>query len=271
MEQNAFFQTQNGPLAAWSCEGYTFPAHLHPQLELLLVESGRMGVTVREQSQELGPGGLAVVFPNQIHSYQMAGAGSNTTTLIIDLAYTGGYMDSLLRHHPASPFLAAGQLHPNVPYAIHWLLEEYRQGGGQDTLSCGPLVQLVLARVMPLLTLQHNHSADHQNLTWQIVDYVNAHYQEPLTLESLSKGIGVNRYRLSHVFSEKIGQSFSSYLAHIRLSRARQLLQETERSVTEIGEEAGFESQRTFFRAFKRYHDMSPLEYRRHMRQEQEK
>ena len=86
---------------------------------------------------------------------------------------------------------------------------------------------------------------------------------EPLTLGELARELGMNKYHLSHVFSEKMGQSFPSYLASIRLSCACSALAETDRSVTQIAEECGFESQRSFFRVFQQHMGTTPLQYRR--------
>ena len=82
----------------------------------------------------------------------------------------------------------------------------------------------------------------------------------------LARGIGLSRYRLSHVFSEKIGQSFSSYVASILLAYAMARLTETVMPVTVSAEEAVLVIQRTFFRVFREQHGMSPLTYRRQAR-----
>lgn len=262
---NAYFENRADPLMANTAPGFVFPPHLHSQLELLFVQNGEMTVTVRGQTKTLPAGALAVVFPNQIHSYQDFSSGGIITTIVADLVYAGGYLDTLMQFHPACPFLMPEQLHSNVSWAIGEMVRE-RVSSGVGSKVFGPLLQLILARIMPLLKLHPNHSKDHQELTWQIVNYVNEHYRENLTLDMLARGIGLSRYRLSHVFSEKIGQSFSSYVASIRLSYAMAMLTETDMPVTVIAEEAGFESQRTFFRVFREQHGMSPLTYRRQAR-----
>lgn len=68
----------------------------------------------------------------------------------------------------------------------------------------------------------------------------------------------MNKYHLSHVFSEKMGQSFPAYLSRIRISCACSALAETDRSVTQIAEECGFESQRSFFRVFQQQLGTTP-------------
>ena len=101
------------------------------------------------------------------------------------------------------------------------------------------------------------------DLTGSLVHYLSQNFQKPLSLDTVARDLGVSKYHLSHVFSEKIGQSFSSYLASIRVDCACALLAGTNRSVTEIAAESGFESQRSFFRAVGARCGMTPRAYRR--------
>ncbi len=263
MERRAFFEDRKPGFQAISGPGFSFPPHLHPQLELLYVEEGEMGVTVGKSSTVLAAGHLAVVFPNQIHSYQKAPREASIIMLIADLSCTGGHLDTLLRSCPECPFL--DNPHSNILYAIGQLAEEYGRAE-PDAAVYGPLMQLILARAQPSLKLRQGRSADHQDLLWQVVHYVNKHYREPLTLSMVAQGVGASPGRLSRVFSEKVGQGFPAYLARIRLSYAQAILQDTELSVTEAGEEAGFESQRSFFRVFRQQYGMTPLQYRKQSR-----
>ena len=77
--------------------GLTFPLHLHLQLELFLVLDGQCDVTVRGQCRTLGPGDLAVIFPNQVHGYTALSPQNRAVLVLCDLSYTGGYGDTLLR------------------------------------------------------------------------------------------------------------------------------------------------------------------------------
>lgn len=256
----AYFEHRSDDFMVYACPGFDFPPHLHSQLELLYVVYGRVTVAAGERRESLSAGSLGVVFPNQVHSYQAQGE-SQVIMLICDTGYAGGSLDTLTRFHPACPFLPPERLHPNVAYAMEQLAEEYGISGKESPVY-GPLVQLILARVLPELELGQNRSADYKSLTWRIAGYVNEHYREPISLDTLARAVGVSRCHLSRVFSEKMGQSFPSYLSNIRLSYARALLADTELSVTEIAGEAGFGSQRSFYRCFRERFGITPLEYR---------
>ena len=262
---HAFFEKRSNHFQAEQSPGLSFPLHLHPQMEIYLCLSGESAVTVRNQTRILSAGHLAVIFPNEIHSYTTLTPDTSAALIICDLAYTGGYTDTLLQNHPETPFVDPQDIHPNVTYAIQEMIEEHKLHEKSSVYA--PLIQLILARLLPTLTLQRNKSSDHQELTYQIANYINEHFREPLTLGLLSQKLGMSKYHLSHLFSEKIGQNFLSYLSSIRLSYACSRLAETDISVTDIAEEAGFESQSTFFRVFKNHLGITPLKYRQNAQQ----
>ncbi len=263
-----FFETRGDRFFASTSEDLSFPLHQHSHLELFFVLEGSAQVTVRKQTETLTAGTLAVIFPNQTHCYLALPKGGpccRAALIICDPSLTGKYSAVLTGSHPARPFLPAHQLHPNVSYALQELLTEYKKEKGSKELSpvYGPLVQLVLARVLPGLSLHRNQRADSLDLTYQIVHFITENFREPLSLESLAKELGVSKYHLSHVFSEKMGKSFPEYLQSIRLGYALSLISDTQRSITDIAIDSGFESQRSFYRAFRGHYGCTPLQYRK--------
>jgi AraC-like DNA-binding protein len=67
-------------------------------------------------------------------------------------------------------------------------------------------------------------------------------------------------------FSQRVGQTPMSYLAHRRLQIAARWLRETKLTITGIFQKPGFASAASFDRAFRRVHGISPSAYRRHSR-----
>ena len=96
------------------------------------------------------------------------------------------------------------------------------------------------------------------------VDYMEAHFDDPeLCASSLANEFHVSEKYLFTLFKKKTGYSPTSYLHHIRMERAAQLLRETELSVAEIARAVGYESQSKFTAAFKEYFGRLPKEYRK--------
>ena len=93
--------------------------------------------------------------------------------------------------------------------------------------------------------------------------YVQKHHREPLALGDVATAVGLSRERLSRLFHESLGVSFSQYLNQSRLSTARELLKGSELSITEIAYNSGYQSLSQFNRRFKESESLSPGDYRK--------
>lgn len=91
-------------------------------------------------------------------------------------------------------------------------------------------------------------------------------YQHPWTVPDLAREVGVSRTVLSQRFSHYLGESPMAYLTKWRLRLGAKALGTTDRSVADIANEVGYESEAAFNRAFKREHGTPPARYRRELR-----
>ncbi len=107
----------------------------------------------------------------------------------------------------------------------------------------------------------------HANMVHQTIQYINEHYQEKITLESLSYQVYLSPTYLSRVFKEEIGETVTSYINRIRIDRSRELLRKKSLSVADIAQMVGFEDQSYFTRVFKKQIGKSPLKYREQCRE----
>lgn len=255
-----FYENQGYGMRAFFARNLSFPLHLHAQLELLYVVEGSIEITVGMNSSVLEKGSCAIVFPNQIHSYGSKAKENSIITMICDLELCGSFMNKLVKYYPTDPFLSAAMLHENVHYSLEQLVKEIQGDGSREVFNA--FVQVILARVFPMLSLIKNNFSEAYTLTYEIAQYIALNFTEPLTLEQLASKLCVSKYYLSRVFSNKMGTNFNEYLNSFRLDQAVALLQTTPKTISEICMEAGFESQRTFNRAFKAAYGTTPLRYR---------
>lgn len=237
-----------------------FPLHLHTDLELFLVRSGCMEVTVGDASAKLTAGGFAVIFPNTIHSYACRIPQSEYTMAVCQPSLLGGYLERLVRQRPRCPFLTGERLHPDIPYAMHGLYLQERTSPNREIYRA--FVQLILARVFTEMELEPVKEAPSIDLTKRLVGYLSRHFQEPLSLEALARELAVSKYHLSHVFSERLHTSFHEYLHFLRLNYAKELLGSTGQTMLDVALNCGFSSQRTFNRVFQEHFGMTPRQYR---------
>ncbi len=96
-----------------------------------------------------------------------------------------------------------------------------------------------------------------------IINYINEHYKEKLTLQELSQEYFFSYNYISQLFIKTTGMTFSNYLTIIRMSHAKNLLTTTKKSINEISNLTGFSSPHYFELVFKKYSQFTPTEYRK--------
>ncbi|MDE6055726.1 MAG: AraC family transcriptional regulator, partial [Lachnospiraceae bacterium] len=125
-----------------------------------------------------------------------------------------------------------------------------------------------------------NDAADdpHQNtsqvihktpLTPPIIDaiyYIEQHYQENPSLETVALLSGYSASHFSRLFHAQLERSYSEYLTKIRIRHAQDLLLNTKKSVTEIALETGYLHTGNLSEQFKQQTGMTPLQYRKSYR-----
>ena len=255
---NPFYERRSGRLQIGVSDNMNFPAHLHDDVEMLYCMEGEIRVSVMGETRLLQSGECAVIFPERVHSYTTEHT-CKALLLIFGSAIAGAYAGSIRKYYSANPFLGKKDIPADAALAFRRLCKKEIN---TDPGLCGAWIQVVLAYLFPRLTLCEDESPENMDLTYRLVQYIMEHFQEPLTLEELAKKLHVNKYYLSHTFSARLQMSFREYLNRIRLEYAMQLIRTTGKPLTEIWEDAGFESQRSFNRVFHEAVGMSPKEYR---------
>lgn len=93
--------------------------------------------------------------------------------------------------------------------------------------------------------------------------YLQEHLAEPPQMSDLSRHLGLSRARMFEVFKRATGLTPNDYLVRRRIQQARELLEGSGRSITDIALATGFSSSQYFSCVFRRYVGMTPSEYRR--------
>lgn len=97
--------------------------------------------------------------------------------------------------------------------------------------------------------------------------YIQAHYEEKLSLEDIGKRFYINGQYFSRVFKRETGMTFTEYINSLRVEAACGLLAATNYPAYRIANECGFSDPSYFNRVFLKYKETTPQKYRR-MRQE---
>jgi transcriptional regulator GlxA family with amidase domain len=101
----------------------------------------------------------------------------------------------------------------------------------------------------------------------EVIEFIDHHYGEHLSLESVAEFACMSKYHFSRLFHRVIGVTFQEYLALLRVMKAEELMRQgPSRSVTRIALEVGFGSLRNMEKHFRSRVGLTPSEYRARQR-----
>ena len=96
-----------------------------------------------------------------------------------------------------------------------------------------------------------------------VKSFLDEHYKEKLSLESVASHFFIDKHYLSRLFKEQYGVTLVTYLQQVRITHAKRMLRFTDKSIEEIGLECGIGELNYFSRVFKKLEGVSPSEFRR--------
>ena len=96
----------------------------------------------------------------------------------------------------------------------------------------------------------------------RVREYIDAHYDEAISLNTLAQRFHVDDSYLSRMFKQQVGCNLMLYLASRRMKRAKELLAQKDMNITDVAQMVGYDDYAYFSRVFKRMEGKSPRAYR---------
>lgn len=94
------------------------------------------------------------------------------------------------------------------------------------------------------------------------VQYINEHFREELTLDSVAKEVFASPAYLSSQFKQSVGVNFVDYIHQCRIDCAKQMLSTMDLSVSAVSEYVGYVSPKYFAQVFKKFVGITPAQFR---------
>ena len=246
--------------------------HHHDFYEVYFFLSGKVEYRVEGRVYQLKPGDLLLISPMELHQLivKESSAAYDRFVLWIDKSYLEGFtnentsltrcFDCTLSTHTNLLRLTPSQ-RADIMMRFEMLVQEsYGEEYASDVSAVGNLLLLMVK--LNRIALQKNKplpsgDAVESPLVTQVVGYINDHYSENLSLESLSQKFYVSKYHLSHEFSRVVGTSVYRYITLKRLLIAKQMLASGISPGTAYIN-CGFSDYANFYRAFKAQYGVNP-------------
>jgi AraC family transcriptional regulator len=147
------------------------------------------------------------------------------------------------------------------------LWQELEQSAPVGKLYAQTAAQMLAVHLLRHYTSERGTFKDlSQGLTAQqmrrVMDFVQAHLDQDLSLESLAQQTGFSPYHFTRLFRQATGESPHQFVLRQRIERARHLLKEKEVPLAHVAKESGFADQSHFTQVFKRHFGLTPRAYR---------
>lgn len=241
-----------------------YPLHMHSYIELVHVMQGTLRMQIGSNLYTLYKGDFAVIFPNVQHDYQTLSDSTHTALAICNcvLSLLPLHKTILLQNRPENPILKASNAHAD----LQWIEDRLFSVNPHDenTIFVASLFSLFLCHCYPYLDMKpFKLEQSSHTMTEEIISYISSHSLENISLEQISLHLGISRFKLSRFFTNTLKVSFPDYLKKTRINNAEHLLISTNKEITNIAYECGFNNQQGFNRAFKEVEGITPSAFRR--------
>jgi len=255
------------PVSGWQGYDMSFMAHWHPEIELILIDSGSLVLGVNQERKTLLPGDLAVLGSKDIHYYERGESACTYSILIFNPELVDCPSLWPLNSDLTKAVLGPGILRDTV---IAPLIKETINEMKTKGMCYKPLVKGNLRRMCALLerelgkpkkTILSGNDPVLQRMR-QTLEFIHQRYREPLHLEDVASRAAMSPSHFSRVFSGFMGENFSAYVHKVRLEKIVQRIETNDESILEIAMDSGFGSLRTFNRVFKNHFGQSPRSWR---------
>jgi two-component system, response regulator YesN len=112
-------------------------------------------------------------------------------------------------------------------------------------------------------TLKVNGREIKNNSLIKLLQYINEHLTEDITLDELSKVAFMHPSYLSQTFKNEIGENYIDYITRLRIERAKEFLKTGNVKSYEVAEKVGYNDARYFSQVFKKHTGYSPSEFKK--------
>ena len=247
--------------------------HHHDFYEVYFFLSGNVQYSIESRSYLLTPGDVLLISPMELHQ-PMFGSEQREyerVVLWIDKQFLEGF------NRPGEDFTACFDTgkpnHSNLlrPEGVNrqflmFLLEQLISENSskepyQEITALSYLAQvLVLLNRLALQQRREESVTVPDSTVYNVLSYINEHYNESLSLDDLANRFFISKYHLSREFQRLVGTSVHRYIVQKRLVMAKQMLSAGKPS-SEVYQSCGFGDYSNFYRAFRAEYQISPKEF----------
>lgn len=255
-------------------------AHIHPFMEIFFITEGNGSFQLENNIVNVKKNDLIIINPNCLHTEK-----SNLNKCPLEYIALGIDNFSInffnLNNQKFSNYDSKNYHVINIEKNSHTMLkqlnliiDEINLKNYKYEIACKSILSLFIVnifRMIPSISILQNEKKNLNLECAKIKNYLDSHYSENITLETLSSLSYMNKFSLIHDFTKQIGTSPISYLIKKRVIEAKSLLETTNYSIKDISSIVGFSNSSYFSQMFKKQTQFSPKQYRLNIIKKQRK
>ena len=155
-----------------------------------------------------------------------------------------------------------------IPYLkehLATLFDMILPAGRSGAMDHKPYIQTAAATVYFLLMEHfpgevHTGAAKERQMFYDIAEFVNCHFAENISVQSVASALYIPRGKVGAVFARYAGTTLSEYINAMRINKVNELLKSA-KNIAEAAYESGFQNIRTFNAVYKKTMGITPGEY----------
>lgn len=252
--------------------------HFHSELEFIFLLSGKLTYVVGTDRVQLRARDFIFANPYEIHSVSQVSDDCRYLHILIEesrLRFLFSTSEPLLFHWKESLNNREHPLFRELSTAVRSIVIE---STNQDSGYIAQIYQEVMHILIALnrecrQELSPDRSAkklvSQQQKSSEIMDYINNHYMEQISLNTIAKAVYLSPPYISKIFKENFQVGFLEYLNRLRIQKSLYALCHTDAYIVDIAEDCGFTNAKTYSRLFQKEMGISPTDYRKQFIQEE--
>lgn len=251
--------------------------HTHEFVELVYILSGKMVNYVDDRKYELTKGDILFVNYNQVHRY-IAQTDLHFVNLLLKpefmskklmnskniyeifYLFMSGEMEDIGNNQPSIKL--AGKEMIMMERIIDNCIDEFQEKRKGYLNILQGYMQIIFNMIIRNMGQQRDSVKRIKPALNDIIKYIDEHYNQKLTVETLAEQCFYNTSYFSRVFREYYGKSCTTYIKEKRLEEAMKLLEKTDLPVEEIIRRVGYNDKSLFYRQLKEFAGITPSELR---------
>ena len=278
LKENKPHGTKDDPFSTYHIQNggqsFQIPVHWHDELEIIYVKSGFLTVNISGENYIGKPGDAFVVSPGNLHFMGSQTGTVDYFTFLFPLKYIAFRSDDMLDDKLIEP-LNSGHLmiSPEIKDTVKEQCEQLARVYAAEIDKSESKITSQIRKKIILLQFIHelwkkgfiveNDTTGRNTVEKEMVSYIQQNYMGKILLREFGEQFHLSEKYISRYFKEHFQITLSQYVKYLRLEHAKQMLQETDISVTEVAMQSGYQNISYFIRSFKKTYGVSPLKYRK--------